>query len=153
MAVVLTCSISLPSVASLAAPAPQLFAERCAMCHQANGAGLLGQFPRLAGRVNVIAQSPAGRRYLVLLLLNGMVGPIDVDSQHISGLMPSMAALKDEDIAAMLNYATQLGTPAKKGKIAAFSAAEIAVVRKGGSIGPSAVHAERAKLVASGALH
>ena len=145
-------SVGLWSVASTAAPAPQLFAERCAMCHQAGGAGLPGQFPRLAGRVNGIAQTAAGRRYLLLLLLNGMVGPIDVDGQRIAGLMPSMAALKDQEIADLLNHATQLGARAKNGKTAAFTAAEVAAVRRGGSIGPSAVHAERAKLVASGAL-
>ena len=149
-AFVLACPIAMPS---MAAPAPQLFAERCAMCHQANGAGLPGQFPRLAGRVNGIAQTAPGRRYLALVLLNGMVGRIDVDGQAISGLMPSMAALKDQDLAAILTHVAQFGPPAKGKKPAAFTAAEIAAVRQSGSISSSAVSAERAKLVASGVLH
>lgn len=141
------------AVPSLAAPAPQLFAERCAMCHQADGTGLPGQFPRLAGRVSAIAQTTPGRHYLALVLLNGMVGRIEVDGQGISGLMPSMAALKDQDLADILNHVAKLGPPAKGKKPAAFTAAEIAGVRQSGSISSSAVGAERAKLVASGILH
>ncbi|WP_174285675.1 cytochrome c [Sphingomonas bacterium] len=150
LAISLAGAIAVPS---LAAPAPQLFAERCAMCHQASGTGLPGQFPRLAGRVNGMAQTDPGRRYLILVMLNGMVGQIDVDGQRIIGLMPSMAALKDQDLADLLNHAIQLGAIAKGKKPAAFTAGEIAAIRKNGSIGPSAVHAERAKLVASGTVH
>lgn len=137
---------------ALAAPGPDLFAGRCAMCHQASGAGLPGQFPRLAGRVDVIAQTPPGRRYLALVLLNGMVGHIDVDGQGISGLMPAVAALPDQDLADILNHVVRLGPPAKGKKPAAFTAAEIAGIRAGGAIGPSATGAERAKLVASGVI-
>jgi cytochrome c553 len=135
-----------------AMPAPMLFAQRCAMCHQTDGTGLPGQFPRLAGRVPTIAQTPAGRRYLALVLLNGMVGGIKVDGQSIAGLMPSMAALKDQELADLLNHAAGLKPPLKGKKPAPFTAAEIAAVRAGGSIGASAVGAERAKIAATGAI-
>ena len=135
-----------------AVPAPQLFAQRCAMCHQAGGTGLPGQFPRLAGRVSSIAQSPAGRHYLSLVLLNGMVGKISADGQSFAGLMPSMAALPDADIAAILNHVVQLAPPPKGKKPAPFTVAEIAAARKEGSIGPTAVGAERARLAAGGLL-
>ncbi len=148
-AVALSAVVTIPA---LAAPGSELFAGRCAMCHQANGAGLPGQFPRLAGRVNVIAQSPPGRHYLALVLLNGMLGSIDVDGQAISGLMPSIAALPDQDLADILNHVTRLGPPTKGKKPVAFTAAEIAAVRDSGSIGPSATGAERARLVASGVV-
>ena len=147
--VVLSAAVAMPAMAGTG---PQLFAERCAMCHQASGAGLPGQFPRLAGRVDVIAQTLPGRRYLVLVLLNGMVGHIDVDAQVISGLMPSIAALPDQDLAEILNHVVRFGPPVKGKKPAAFTAAEIAAVRQGGAIGPSATAAERAKLVASGVV-
>ena len=135
-----------------AAPAPQLFAQRCAMCHQAGGTGLPNQFPRLAGRVASIAQSPAGRHYLALVLLNGMVGTIAADGQSFSGLMPSMAALPDADIAAILSHLEQFAPPAKGRKPAPFTAAEIAGVRKEGGIGAAAVAGERAKVAAAGLL-
>ena len=51
------------------ATGPQTFSAQCSMCHQPNGAGLPGSFPRLAGRVPVIAGSPGGRRYLAMVLL------------------------------------------------------------------------------------
>ncbi|WP_254601792.1 c-type cytochrome [Sphingomonas bacterium] len=135
-----------------ALPPAQLFAQRCAMCHQATGAGLPGQFPRIAGRAASIAQSPAGRHYLALVLLNGMVGTISADGRSVSGLMPSMAALPDGDIAAILTHVLTLGTPAKGKKPAAFTAAEIAAVRKEGGLSATAVGSERAKLAAKGLL-
>lgn len=148
-AVVLSVAVAAPAIA---AAGPELFAGRCAMCHQTSGAGLTGQFPRLAGRVNVIAQTPPGRRYLALVLLNGMVGPITVDGQGISGLMPSVGALPDQDLVDLLNHAARLGPPAKGRKPAPFTAAEIAEVRQSGSIGPSGTALERAKLVAAGVI-
>ncbi len=150
---VLLSAAAMPAVAAPGvAPGAELFAGRCAMCHQANGSGLPGQFPRLAGRVNVIAQAPSGRRYLALVLLNGMVGHIELDGQGISGLMPSVAALPDQDLADILNYVTRFGPPAKGKKPAVFTAAEIAGVRQSGAIGPTATGAERAKLVAGGVV-
>jgi cytochrome c553 len=140
--------IAASAAPAVAIPAPQLFAQRCAMCHQSNGAGLPNQFPRLAGRVSTIAQAAPGRRYLALVLLNGMVGKITADGQSISGLMPSMAALKDQEIADLLNHAAGLGAPPKGKKPAPFTAKEIATVRAGGTMSASAVSAERAKLPA-----
>ena len=73
------------------ATGPQTFANRCSMCHQPSGAGLPGQFPRLNGRVAQIATSPEGRRYLAMVLLYGIYGPITVDDRKITGLMPGGA--------------------------------------------------------------
>ena len=135
-----------------ALPPAQLFAQRCAMCHQASGTGLPGQFPRLSGRVASIAQNPTGRHYLAHLLLNGKVGTNSVDGQPINGLMPSMAAQTDADIAAILTHVITLGPPAKGKKPAAFTSAEIAAVRKEGGLSATAVGGERAKLAAKGLL-
>ena len=150
-ALLLMVAALVPS-ASLAASPAELFSQRCAMCHQASGAGLPGQFPRIASRVASIAQSKTGRHYLALIVLNGMVGSIDVDGQHITGLMPSMAALPDQSLADLLNHALQLAPAAKGKKPTVFTASEIAAVRKEGSIGPTAVGKERSKLSAAGLL-
>jgi mono/diheme cytochrome c family protein len=148
---VVTGIVALASTSAPAATLP-LFAQRCAMCHQANGAGLPGQFPRLSGRAATLAQSPAGRHYLVLVMLHGIVGSITVDGQPIAGLMPSMAALPDADLAAILNHIAQLAPPAHGKKPAPFTATEIAAARKAGSVGASGVATERAKLAAAGQI-
>jgi len=140
------------AVPASALPPPVLFAQRCAMCHQTDGNGLPGQFPRLAGRAATIAQTPAGRHYLALVLLNGMVGSIKVDGQAIAGLMPSMAALKDQEIADLLNHAAGLKPAVAGKKPAPFTAKEIAAVRAAGTVGASAVAGERAKLAAAGSI-
>ena len=67
-----------PATAQAAAPAAadgaQVFASRCASCHQATGAGLPGVFPPLAGSewVNGDGSTVAG------ILLLGITGPITV---------------------------------------------------------------------------
>ena len=150
MSILLAAALTPGAVA--AAPQAELFTQRCAMCHQATGTGLPGQFPRIASRAATIAQSKPGRRYLALVLLNGLVGPIEVDGQHISGLMPSMAALPDQSLADLLNHALQLAPPAKGKKPVPFTATEIAAVRQNGSIGAAGVRNERAKLAAASLL-
>jgi mono/diheme cytochrome c family protein len=136
----------LPPMAQ-AAPADPTYTSRCAMCHQTGAVGLPGQYPRLAGRVGVMASKPEGRRYLALVLLNGMIGSIDVEGKPIFGVMPTFASVKDQDIANTLNYLIALQPPAKKP--AAFTAAEIAKVRAEPRIAGAQVSAQRKTLVAA----
>jgi mono/diheme cytochrome c family protein len=120
------------------------------MCHQSNAAGLPGQYPRLAGRVEPIARTPDGRRYLALVVLNGLTGSIQVDGKPIVGFMPPFAMLKDQEVADTLNYLTTLQASGKKPAL--FTAAEIAKVRAEKRVPGSAVGAERQKLVAAKAI-
>jgi len=136
----LAMAVPVPALAT----GPQTFSAQCSMCHQPNGAGLPGSFPRLAGRVPAIAGSPGGRRYLAMVLLYGLYGPITVDGKRISGLMPAMASLSDQAIADVLNHVMTLEKPARK--VAPFTAAEIAAVRAGANKTGSDVAAERARL-------
>lgn len=133
-----------------AATGPQSFASRCSMCHQPSGAGLPGQFPRLSGRVSQIATTPDGRRYLAMVLLYGIYGPISVDDKKITGLMPSMGTMSDQDIADVLNHAVSLKKAAKP--VAAFTAAEIAKVRASGKQTAAQVAAERGRIAAKGLI-
>lgn len=133
------------SSAPASATGQQTFSAQCSMCHQPNGAGLPGSFPRLAGRVPVIAAAPEGRRYLASVVLYGLYGPISVDGKPISGLMPSMASLSDQAVADVLNHVLTLQKPAKK--VAPFTAVEIAAVRAGGRKTGAMVAADRAQLV------
>ncbi len=121
--------------------------KRCAACHLANGQGVPGAFPRLAGRLHGAAASEAGRAYLILTVTAGVMGPVDIDGKTIRGIMPAQAGLTDADVAAVLNYAAAL--PGSDGKalklIKPFTAAEVAAVKAAHpGVNPNAVHAARA---------
>ncbi|MCU0622659.1 MAG: cytochrome c [Gemmatimonadaceae bacterium] len=96
------------TVAALAPAAPvagavdggQLFASKCAACHQANGAGVAGVFPPLAGS-EWVTESPTR---LVQILLHGIRGPIDVKGVTYNGLMPPWRSLSDDELAALATY-------------------------------------------------
>ena len=118
-----------------------VFDTSCAFCHQAGGVGVPGQFPRLAGRVGVIAAGPDGKAFLVKVLLAGMSGRIAVDGEAILGIMPAFDSLSDDDLAAVLSYLSGLDHAP-----VSFTADEIKAVR---AQGPSDMAAERALLSAA----
>jgi mono/diheme cytochrome c family protein len=92
-----TTQAAAPAVADGA----QIFASRCASCHQATGAGLPGVFPPLAGSewVNGDGTTVAG------ILLLGISGPITVKGATFSGMMPAFgASLSDAEIAAVASH-------------------------------------------------
>ena len=149
--------LALLVVAGLATPAAAepkaAFVARCAMCHQAGGEGLSGQFPRLATRAAAIAQSPEGRTYMARVVLWGMAGPITVEGAPLMGVMPGMASMADVEIAEILSHAVTLGKPAKPAKPAKpFKPAEIAAVRAAGRVSMADNNALRAKLASEGAI-
>jgi mono/diheme cytochrome c family protein len=121
-----------------------VFDANCGLCHQKGGAGVPGLFPRLAGRVGVIASHPEGKRYLAHVLLNGMSGVVQVDGGPIVGYMPSFAARSDAEIAAVLHWLSGLGGAAP----VPFTPAEIAAERSK-PLAPRLVHDERNALVAA----
>jgi cytochrome c oxidase subunit 2 len=77
----------------------------CAACHQANGQGVPGAFPPLAGHMPELLAPEGGREYLIDVALYGLQGPITVLGNRYDGVMPGFAYLSDEDIAAALNHA------------------------------------------------
>jgi mono/diheme cytochrome c family protein len=111
--------------------------KRCAACHLATGAGVPRTFPPLAGNVLSLSQSAEGRRYLTLVVLKGVSGPLVIDGKTYRGVMPAHGDLDDATIAALLDHV--VGKVAK-GKARPFSAADIGAVRKSaGSINAAAV--------------
>lgn len=87
-----------------AAPGPdgaQIFASRCAACHQATGAGLPGMFPPLAGSEWVSGDA----HKLADILLLGVEGALSVKGEAFNGTMPTFGAmLSDAEIAAVGSY-------------------------------------------------
>jgi mono/diheme cytochrome c family protein len=121
----------------------------CGLCHQARGAGLKGQFPRLAGRVDRMAADPEARVYLIQTVLHGLVGRVEVDGAAIVGVMPPFESQSDAAVASVLNYLVELGGAAAK-KIKPIKAAEVAKVRASPRLtGPQLLERRRA-LAAAG---
>ncbi len=77
------------------------YAAVCAVCHQANGEGLPGAFPPLAGSDWVLGD-PARP---VLVVLYGLQGPIEVNGRSWNSVMPAQGPnLDDEKVAQVLSY-------------------------------------------------
>ena len=101
--------------------------KRCAACHLASGAGVPGAFPPLATNVNILSQTADGRRYLALVVVKGVSGPLTVEGKAYRGVMPAQGDLDDAAIAGLLDYVV---TKVAKGKAKPFITAEIAAARK-----------------------
>jgi mono/diheme cytochrome c family protein len=137
--------------APMASASNAVYDSVCALCHQVGAAGLKGQFPRLAGRVDVMARDPQAREFLIQTVLFGMSGRIEVDGAKIMGVMPGFTSLSDADIAGVLNYL--VGLSGKKAKdVKAITAAEVAAVRAAAQLTPSQVTARRATLSEEGRM-
>lgn len=72
----------------------------CAVCHQPDGLGVLGQFPPLA-RADLVVGDPAT---LAKIMLHGMEGPVERDGVEYDGLMPRAPWDDAESIAAVMTY-------------------------------------------------
>jgi mono/diheme cytochrome c family protein len=76
--------------------AAKLYADHCAGCHRANGEGVAGSIPPLAGNPAVVAAKPFD---ILAVVLQGIPARADIAA------MPSFAgSLNDSDIAALANY-------------------------------------------------
>ena len=82
----------------------RLYAQNCVVCHQATGQGVSGQFPPLAGSEWVNGNDKHGENHLVLLMLNGHQGPMQVMGANYNNAMPQWKQLSDDQIAAVLTY-------------------------------------------------
>jgi nitrite reductase (NO-forming) / hydroxylamine reductase len=100
------------------------YQTHCRACHQADGTGLRGAFPPLAGNPN-IASKPG---YVAQVILKGQSGPIDVGGVAYDGVMPPMSYLTDQEVADITTYVMN-----------SFG-------NDGGEISPVEVHEKRAEL-------
>lgn len=103
--------------ASLAAPAgptdpgEQTYQQICAACHQANGQGLPGAFPPLAGSewANGDAET------MIRIVIAGLSGPVEVKGTTFNSMMPPPPGLDDEKIAHVLTFVrSNFGNKASK---------------------------------------
>lgn len=80
----------------------KIFSANCATCHQANGLGVAGQYPPLAGSEYVIN----GTRRPAMVVLKGLEGPLTVKGSHFGTavMQPWEKTLTDAKIADVLTY-------------------------------------------------
>jgi cbb3-type cytochrome c oxidase subunit III len=79
----------------------QIFAVKCAACHQANGQGT-SAYPPLAANPHVAAGDP---KEMVATIVNGRSGSLSVNGTAYSGTMPAWKGqLSNADIAAVATY-------------------------------------------------
>ena len=77
-----------------------LYLVSCAACHQANGQGLEGIAPPLAGT----RWASESEERLARIVLHGLRGSITVADKEYNLEMPAMGFFNDQDIAAILTY-------------------------------------------------
>jgi len=111
---------TVPSTASIKRPAPtpvlklgeQVYTDHCATCHGAQGEGILGLYPPMAGNPRV-ARSPATN--LIRIILEGGFGPATEGHPRPFGMPPFAHVLQSEEVAAVATYMrhTWNATPAE----------------------------------------
>jgi mono/diheme cytochrome c family protein len=131
-----------PEAQTAEADGKTIFQQNCAACHGADGQGQPGYFPPLAGNPDLFKD----RTFPVLVVLNGISGPITVDGQSYNGSMPAFDHLSNSEIAAVVNFARGAwGNKSKEPQAKPVTSEMVAEQRKR-SLSPSEVHALREKM-------
>jgi len=80
----------------------KIFSANCQTCHQANGLGVPGQYPPLAGS----EFTTGGSRRPAMIVLKGLQGPVTVKGQKFGTavMQPWDKTLTDQKIADVLTY-------------------------------------------------
>ena len=103
-----------PAEASPARPAPtgvvagsdaavgqRLYEEHCSGCHGAEGGGVAGAYPALAGNRAVAMTNPVN---LVHIVLRGGFAPTTASNPRPFGMPPFATVLSDAELASLLSY-------------------------------------------------
>lgn len=79
----------------------RVFDTTCITCHQANGLGVPGQYPPLAGS----EWAQGDEQQVIRIVLHGLNGPISVKGTQFNNVMaPLGQTLKDDQIANAISY-------------------------------------------------
>jgi nitrite reductase (NO-forming)/hydroxylamine reductase len=79
----------------------QVFQTVCMACHQADGKGIPGAFPPLAGSDFLLGNKDRA----VGVVVNGLQGEVVVNGNKFNSVMPAMVQLSDQEIADALTFA------------------------------------------------
>src|SRR6201993_3935557 len=80
----------------------KFFSANCQTCHQANGLGVPGQYPPLAGS----EFTTGGSRRMAMIVLKGLQGPVEVKGQQYGTavMQPWDKTLTDKQIGDVMTY-------------------------------------------------
>ncbi|SDT96465.1 Cytochrome c, mono-and diheme variants [Verrucomicrobium sp. GAS474] len=115
----------------------KLYRRNCLACHGAEGRGLPGQYPPLAGSEIVLSKEGFGENHLAWIVLDGLVGPVRVAGapQCNGAMVPWKGYFDDAKLAAVLTYIRQewgnAAPPIAPEGVAAARAASDAGARRG----------------------
>ncbi len=79
----------------------KVFQSYCQACHQANGQGLPGAFPPLAGSDYLLADGQRG----IHAVIEGVTGALVVNGKKYDSVMPHLNYLDDTQVADVVTYA------------------------------------------------
>lgn len=117
-----------------------VFEQNCSACHGATGAGHPGSYPPLAGNPDLFASHD----FPVLVVLNGITGPIKVKGVSYDESMPSFSHLSDAEIAAAVNFVRNAwGNQSAAAAPKPVTAERVSQLRAQ-PLSPTEVHARRA---------
>ena len=99
-----------------------VYIANCSSCHQADGSGIPGAFPPLAGNA-VVTGNPVA---VIAIIKNGVDGKIVVNGLAYSGIMPRWkGVISDDQLAAVITYIRS----AWHNRAAGVSAADVQAVK------------------------
>ena len=79
-----------------------LFSANCITCHQANGEGLPGQYPPLAGSE---VETGDATNQLIAIVLKGLQGPVEIKGKPFNNAMQAWEGqYTDQQLASILTY-------------------------------------------------
>ena len=79
-----------------------LFSANCITCHQANGEGVPGQYPPLAGSEVEVGEAT---NQLIAIVLKGLQGPVEIKGKPFNNSMQAWEGqYTDQQLAAILTY-------------------------------------------------
>ncbi len=117
-----------PAAADAGAAGADVFANRCAVCHGPQAAGIPGTFPSLHEQVVAFARTPEGRDYLVMVVTTGLMGTLKVGGVGYNGVMPAQSGLSEAEVAAVLSFLAS-GMDKSESAAAALSAKDVTEAR------------------------
>jgi mono/diheme cytochrome c family protein len=126
------------------------YVKHCSLCHQPDAQGIPGTFPRIWGRIGQIAATPEGAAFVAQAVLWGMSGTVSVDDVPVTGVMPGVPHVSDEEIAAIVDYLITEGGTVKN--TSAFTVETVKAARAAGRISQATTNALRNELFAAGII-
>ena len=96
-----TATVAAAPAADQAGDGEQVYGSICVTCHQADGNGLQGAFPPLAGSAVAVGDAEVS----IKIVLSGLTGEMTRGGATYNGMMtPWGGTMSDGDIAAVLTY-------------------------------------------------